>query len=46
MMLFKSTKVKVRSPDGDIDFLELVAGVLPGNISAPYLFITCLNCVL
>ena len=28
MMLYKNTKVKVRSPDGDTDFFEIVAGVL------------------
>ena len=28
MMLYKNTKVKVRSPDGDIDFFDIVIGVL------------------
>ena len=30
MMLYKNTKVKVRSPDGDTDF-DIVAGVLQGD---------------
>ena len=38
MMLYKKTKVKVRSLDGDT-----VAGVLQGDTLAPYLFIICLN---
>ena len=28
MVLYKNTKVKVRSPAGDIDFFDIVAGVL------------------
>ena len=28
MMLYKNTKVKVRSPDGDTDYFDIVAGVL------------------
>ena len=27
MILYKNTKVKVRSPDGDIDYFNIVAGV-------------------
>ena len=46
MMPYKNTKVKVRSPDGDIDFFQIVAGVLLGNTIAPYLFIICLVYVL
>ena len=46
MMLYKNTKVKVRSPDGDTDYFDIVAGVLQGNILAPYLFFICLNYVL
>ena len=42
MMLYKNTNVKVRSPDGDTDFLDIVAGVLQGDILPPYLCITCL----
>ena len=39
-------KVKVCSPDGDTDLLNIVAGVLQGDILAPYLFIICLDYVL
>ena len=46
MMLYKNTKVKVHSPDGDIDYFDIVAGVLPGDTLAPYLFIICLDYVL
>ena len=46
MILYKNTKVKVRSPDGDTDFFEIVAGVLQGDSLAPYLFIICLDYVL
>ena len=46
MMLYKNTKVKVRFPDGDTDYFNIVAGVLQGDILALYLFIICLNCVL
>ena len=42
MMLYRNTKVKVRSPDGDIDYFDIVAGVLQGDTLAPYLFIICL----
>ena len=31
MMLYKNTKVKVRSPDGDTDFFDIVAGFLQGE---------------
>ena len=46
MMLYKNTKVKVRSTDGDINLFDIVAGVLQGDTLAPYLFIICLNYVL
>ena len=46
MMLHKNTKVKVRSPDGDTDFFDIVAGVLQGNTLASYLFIIWLDYVL
>ena len=45
-MLYKNTKVKVRLPDGDTDYIEIVAGVLQGDPLASYLFIICLDCVL
>ena len=46
MMLYKNMKVKVRSPDGDIDYFDIVAGVLQGDTLAPFLFIICLDYVL
>ena len=46
MMLYKYTKVKVCSPDGDTDYFDIVAGVLQGDTLAPYLFIICLDYVL
>ena len=46
MMLYKNTKVKVHSSDGDTDYLDIVAGVLHGDTLAPYLFIICLDNVL
>ena len=42
MMLYRNTKVKVRSPDEDTDDFNIVAGVLPEDTLAPYLFIFCL----
>ena len=44
--LYRNTKVKVRSPDGDTEYFDIVAGVLQGDTLAPYLFIICLNYVL
>ena len=46
MILYRNTKVKVRSPDGDTDYFDIVAGVLQGETLAPYLFIICLDYVL
>ena len=43
---FKNTKVKVRSPNGETDYFDIVAGVLQGETLAPYLFIIYLNYVL
>ena len=42
----RNTKVKERSPDGDTDYFDIVAGVLQGDTLAPYLFIICLDYVL
>ena len=44
--LYRNTKVKVRSPDGDTEYFDIVAGVLQGYMLAPYLFIICLDYVL
>ena len=46
MMLYENTKVKVRSPDGDSDYFDIVAVVLQGDTLAPYVFIICLDYVL
>ena len=45
-ILYKNTKVNVRSPDGDTEYFDIVAGVLQGDTLAPYLFIICLDYVL
>ena len=46
MMLYKNTKVKVCSPDGDTDYFDIIAGVLQGDTLAPYVFDNCLKYVL
>ena len=46
MMLYKNTKVKVHSPDGDTDYFDIIADVLQGDTLAPYIFTICLNYVL
>ena len=46
MILYRNTKVKVRSPDGDTEYLDIVAGMLQGDTLAPYLFIISLDYVL
>ena len=43
-VLYRNTKVKVRSPDGDTEYFDIVAGVLKGDTLAPYLF--CLDYML
>ena len=45
-ILYRNTKVKVRSPDGDTEYFDIVAGVLQGDTLARYLFIICLDYVL
>ena len=45
-ILYWNTKVKVRSPDGDTEYFDIVVGVLQGNTLAPYLFIISLDYVL
>ena len=46
MMLYKNTKVEVRSPDGDTVYFEIVTGELQEDTLAPYLFILCLDYML
>ena len=36
----------VRSPDGNTNFFDILAGVLQGDTLAPYIFVICLDCVL
>ena len=43
LVLFKNTKVKVRSSDEDTDYFDIVAGVRQGDTLAPYLVIICLK---
>ena len=45
-IFYRNTKMKVCSPDGDIENFDIVAGVLQGDTLAPYLFIICLDYVL
>ena len=45
-ILYRNTKVKVRSPDGGTEYFDSVAGVLQGDTLALYLFIICLDYVL
>ena len=45
-ILYRNTKVKVRSSDGDTEYFNIVAGVLQGDTLAPYLFIIYLDYVL
>ena len=46
MMICENTKVKVCCLDGNTDFFYIVAGILQGDILAPYLFIICQDYVL
>ena len=46
MMLHRNAKVKVRSPDGDTDFFDVVAEIQQGDRFPPYLFIIYLDYVL
>ena len=49
MMLYRSTSAKVRSPDGDTDFFDSIAGILQLDTLTPHLlilFIICLDYVL
>ena len=45
-ILYRNTKVKVRSPEGDAEYFNIVAGVLQGDTLALYLLIICLDYVL
>ena len=45
-ILYRNTQVKVRSPDRDTDYFDIVAGVLQGDTLSPYFYIICLDYVL
>ena len=45
-ILYRNTKVKVHSPDGDTEYFDILAGVLQGDTLAPYLFVIYLDYVL
>ena len=45
-ILSRNTKGKLRSPDGDREYIDIVGGVLQGDTLAPYLFIIYLDYVL
>ena len=45
-ILYRNTKVKVQSPDGDTEYFDIVAVVLQGDTLAPYLFTICLDYIL
>ena len=46
MILYRNAKSMVRSPNGDTEFFDILAGVLQGDTSAPFLFVICLDYVL
>ena len=46
MILYRNTKVKVRSLNGNTNYFDIVAGVLQGDTLASYVFIICLDYVL
>ena len=46
IMLYKDSKATVGSSDRDIDFFDIVAGVLQGNTLTPFSFIICVDYVL
>ena len=46
MVMYKNTQAFVRSPDGDTEFFDIIAGVLQGDALATYLFIIVLDYVL
>ena len=45
-ILYRNPKVKVRSPDGDTEYFDIVPGLLQEDTLTPYLFIICLDYVL
>ena len=45
-ILYRNTKVKVRLPDGDTEYFNIIAGVQQGDTLSPYLLIICLDYML
>ena len=45
MIAYKNNKYIVRTNDGDIEFINILGGVLQGDTLAPFLFIVCLEYV-
>ena len=45
MMLYKNTRAKVCSQDGDTDFFDILAEIHQGDMLAPFIFIICLDYV-
>ena len=45
-ILYRNTKVEVRSTVGDSEYFNIIAGVLQGDTLTPYRFIICLDYVL
>ena len=43
MVLYRNTKVKIRSPDWDTDYFDIVASVLQRDTLAPHLYIICFD---
>ena len=43
IILYRNTKIKVRSPDGDTDYFNIEVGLLQEDTLAPYLFIIYLD---
>ena len=46
MILYKDTKAKVCSTDGNTGYFNIVIGILEGDTLAPSLFIICLDYIL
>ena len=46
IILYRNTKEKVRSPDWDTDYFDIVVGVLQGDTLAQNLFIICIEYML
>ena len=44
--MYTNTKAKVLSPDDETDIFDIIAGVLQGDILAPFLFIIVLDYVM